>query len=525
MQSFWDHPLYQPLRNQAQAIELQKVDLYESKRLDELTLSLPYWQMNLVHQDFDLPSFQQLTLLALNRQALNWMHAMQEGQLVNTVEGLEGERAALHTALRKSTLTDYPENSLGWQVCKQAKKERENIKYFLQSSAHFKNLIVLGIGGSQLGPEAIYEALKLERPSHNKVFFAPSLDALSHHYLKGQIDLKITLVAVISKSGSTLETAQGEKLWRQFFIEQGLNDKDHLVSITTPKSRLDRPNEFAACFYFDSSIGGRYSVCSSVGALPIAFAFGMNVFDQFLEGAEAMDLHALSDDRHRNGPLALACVSLWQRQVMKRPSHAIIAYKQGLHRFAAHLQQLEMESLGKSTDRHNQVLRGPAGPLIWGEPGTGSQHSFFQWLHQGTDIMPIDFIVQTEADFVSPHEKEMSDQLLANAQAQAIALAQGHQTEYLAKSCLGGRPSTFLTTPKLSAQALGALLSLYEHKTAFEGFILGLNPFDQEGVELGKKMAESTYEKIKEYREKGLIEGSHSWLKWLKKTISLDEIS
>lgn len=515
MQNLWCHPMFEQLQ-QEKPFCLLSESLYGQKRLKALSFEMPHWQMSMVHHDFDEGCFQQLTLLAVNRQALNWMHAMQQGQLVNSIEGIDGAVAALHTAVRDE---GNARSDLARSVQTQALAQRNRIEQFLRSHTHFQTLVVLGIGGSQLGPEAVYEALKLDRPEHKNVFFAPSLDPASHRYLRQRLSLKHTLVAAISKSGSTLETLEGEKLWRGYFQEQGLDSKEHMVSITTPKSRLDRTDDYAACFYFDPSIGGRYSVSSSVGALPIAFAFGMSTFEQFLSGAHQMDQHALIDDRSKNGPLALACASIWHRQIMKRSSQAVIAYKQGLHRFAAHLQQLEMESLGKRTDRTGREISASSGALIWGETGTCSQHSFFQWLHQGTDIVPIDFIAQTGLCAGSEQEREMSEQLLANALAQSLALARGHKATHPSKDCPGARPSTFLTTPVLDATSLGALVSLYEHKTAFEGFILGINPFDQEGVELGKKMAQKTYAQLKNIRSGHMLDSSVDWNDWLKQIL------
>lgn len=493
MPSLYAHPHYQALLDPSLGVDLHSLDIHESKRVESMTISAPFWTGWFAHQDYSLEGWRKLHQMARSRGAFNWMHAMQRGKAVNSIEGESISFSALHTALRMKHLEDVDPKAL--EVSKQAKEERLRIGSLLSKNS-FNTLVVLGIGGSQLGPQAVHEAVSRIVKPIKTVVFAPNLDPQDHQFIANDLDLSKTLVAVISKSGGTLETYLGEKWWRRQLESKGLDPKLHMVSVTTPKSRLDRPEDFLGCFYFDSSIGGRYSWSSSLGALTVGFAYGMNTFEQLLDGAYQMDLHALCDENISNLPLALAVTSIWQRQVKKRPTQAVICYKQGLHRFAAHLQQLIMESLGKSTDRMAAPLEAQSGPLIWGEPGTCAQHSFFQWLHQGTDIVPIDFIFEIDTSTQDALEKEMHRQLLANVLAQSQALCQGKKDEKAHKSCSGGKPSTLLFCKQLTVESVGALLSLYEHRTAFEGFILGLNPFDQEGVELGKHLAQDTYETI-----------------------------
>lgn len=492
MPSLLDHPHFQSLLDPSYKVDLKGEAIHDPKRMEALTIKAPLWTGWFAHQDYSVEGWRKLQQLAVARQSLNWMQSMQAGKEVNFIENEPSSVAALHTALRRMS-----DQSKGLpkadEVASGAQAERARIAKLLANNP-FKSLVVVGIGGSQLGPQAIHEALcRMQKPSH-PVYFAPNLDPDDHQYIAGEIDPKNVLVAIISKSGGTLETLLGEKWWRQYLHSKGIDPKNHLVSITTPGSRIDRPNDYLGCFYFDPSIGGRYSWASSIGALTVGFAFGARCFEELLEGAYEMDLHALEDERGANLPLALAFTSIWQRQIMKRPTQAIICYKQGLHRFTAHLQQLIMESLGKSTDRFAQPLGCSSGPLIWGEPGTCAQHSFFQWLHQGSDDVPVDFILETQTSSKDPLEKEIHRQLLANVLAQSQALCQGKEHEKAHKACPGKRPSTLLYCQKLNPKALGALVSLYEHRTAFEGFILGLNPFDQEGVELGKHLAQDTFD-------------------------------
>jgi glucose-6-phosphate isomerase len=491
MPSLFEHPHFQSLLDPSFKIDLKSDQVHDPKRVSALNVKAPLWTGWLAHQDYSVEGYKKLHQLAISRHALNWMQAMQNGKPVNAVENEPSSIAALHTALRMNQPREVLPSAL--EVAALAKKERKRIADFIKSTS-FTSLVVLGIGGSQLGPQAIYESLARMHTSHKPLYFAPNLDPEDHSYVASQIDPKTVLIAVISKSGGTLETHLGEKWWRQYLISKGVDPKNHIVSITTPGSRMDRPGDFLDCFYFDPSIGGRYSWSSSIGALTVGFSFGSDCFEKLLEGAYAMDLHALEDERGANLPLSLAFTSIWQRQVMKRQTQAIICYKQGLHRFTAHLQQLIMESLGKGTDRLALPLGAACGPLIWGEPGTCAQHSFFQWLHQGTDDVPVDFILEAKTASKDPLEQEMHRQLLANVLAQSQALCQGKQDSKAHKACPGSRPSTLLYCEELNPQALGALIALYEHRTAFEGFILGLNPFDQEGVELGKHLARDTYD-------------------------------
>lgn len=500
MQTLWSHPFYLAIQNAKDlAINLQEQELHSEKRVETLTFQAPFWNATLVHQDYSTEGFKQLIRLAEARGALNWMHAMQKGELINSLENSPERFAALHTALRAQNEEDLLEK--GKEVRSLALEQIDRYRELLNSNPQIETLVVLGIGGSQLGPDALLEALKPSLMQFKEVIFIPNIDPAAQRAVFRRINLSRTWIAAISKSGSTLETRESELWWRNELEKAGLNPAKQMIAVTTKSSRLDKPSDYLACLYFDSSIGGRYSATSAVGMVPIAFAFGMNIFEEILKGAYSMDQHALKCPSLKNLPLALAATSIWQRQICKRPTQAIIPYRQSLHRFAAHLQQLEMESLGKRTDKQMRPLEGSCGPLIMGEPGTCAQHSFFQWLHQGTDIVPIDFIMETSPALTSEHEKEMADQLLANALAQSFALAKGKSDTLPSKTCPGGRPSTLLACEILSPQALGSLLSLYEHKTAFEGFILGINPFDQEGVELGKHMACELYKEILAYRQ------------------------
>jgi glucose-6-phosphate isomerase len=247
---------------------------------------------------------------------------------------------------------------------------------------------------------------------------------------------------------------------------------------------MDNPSEYRASFYIWDYIGGRYSVTSMVGAVALAFALGMDRFLEFLRGANAMDKAALQADPHANLPLLSALLGIWNRNFLEHPTTAIIPYSHALSRFPAHLQQLDMESNGKRIDKEGKPVHFDTGPIIWGEPGTNGQHSFYQSIHQGTAVIPLEFIGFATAQYgedLSYKGTFSQEKLLSNLFAQAVALAQGQKSENPNKVFPGNRPSRILLAHQLDPYTLGALLAFYEHKVVFQGFIWNINSFDQEG--------------------------------------------
>jgi len=239
-------------------------------------------------------------------------------------------------------------------------------------------------------------------------------------------------------------------------------------------------------------VGGRFSTSSMAGGVMLAFAFGFEVFWEFLQGANAMDKAALADDLHQNIPLLAALLAIWNHNFLNYPTLSLVSYAQPLSRYPAHIQQVEMESNGKRIDRHGQTVDFHTGSIIWGEPGTNAQHSFFQLIHQGTAIVPLEFVGFAEGqcgEDLTFQDTTSHEKLLSNLFAQAIALAQGQNSDNPNKVFPGNRPSHILLGKQLTPFALGALLSFYEHKVAFQGFIWDINSFDQEGVQLGKVLA------------------------------------
>jgi glucose-6-phosphate isomerase len=445
--------------------------------------------------------------LAHERHALDQMQAMQNGQIVNYVKGLPSEeRAALHTAMRD--LFDHPNpHPVAAEAAAKAKLENEKLAAFLaeiDAEGHWTDLILVGIGGSELGPKALYMALETHLKKGRKVHFVSNVDPDETAAAWANLNLRNTLVAVVSKSGTTLETLTNETLLRAAFESRGMESRQHFIAVTGEGSPMLDPKRYRASFLMWDFVGGRYSATSMVGGVPLGFAFGYPIFREILEGAHAMDLHALEQDPAQNLPLLAALFGIWNRDFLDHDTLAILPYSRALSRFSAHLQQLDMESNGKHIEKETgRPVDFETGPIIWGEPGTNGQHSFYQQLHQGTTIVPMEFIgfrrSQIHQDLLVEGTTSQ-EKLMANLLAQVIAFAVGQKSDNPNKQCEGNRPSLLLLADQLTAKNLGALLAFYEHKVAFQGFIWGINSFDQEGVQLGKRLASSILEILAEDR-------------------------
>lgn len=454
--------------------------------------------------------------LAKETRALTQMKKMQRGEIVNAIDGYPSEnRPALHTALRD--FFDNPQATReAVKATAEAKNELEKVKKFLlqlQSEKHFSDLVVIGIGGSELGPQAAYQALSHLTLPEKKVHFINNIDPDSASALLRSINLKNALVAVLSKGGTTLETVTNEEIFREALRKANLNVQEHMVVVTQKGSSLDKEGLYRERFYIWDWVGGRYSVTSAIGALPLGFALGFEPFYELLQGAHSMDKNSENEQLNQNLPLLGALLSIWNHNFLQYPTLAVIPYAQQLHRLAAHIQQVEMESNGKSIDRSGRFVNYKTGLIIFGEPGTSCQHSFFQMVHQGKTIIPVEFIGFKQcaggSDFW--HEGTSSQQkLLANLFAQAVALALGQKSDNPNKSFSGNRPTHILIGEKITPHSVGALLSYFENKIVFEGFILGINSFDQEGVQLGKQLANGILKLFAEKNEKKRVDDKNS---------------
>lgn len=275
-------------------------------------------------------------------------------------------------------------------------------------------------------------------------------------------------------------------------FKAGLDASKHMLAVTSETSPLASSDEYLAAFFMDDYIGGRYSSTSAVGGAVLSLAFGPDVFEQFLSGAAAADRLARDEEFLNNPAMLDALIGVYERNLLGYPATAVLPYSQALSRFPAHLQQLDMESNGKSVNRFGEPVSYETGPVIFGEPGTNGQHSFYQLLHQGTDIIPLQFVGFRQSQMGSDvviQGSTSQQKLLANVAAQIIAFACGKQDEDRNKNFSGGRPSSIIIGEQLTPAALGALLAHYENKVMFQGFVWNLNSFDQEGVQLGKVLA------------------------------------
>ncbi|MBR3974139.1 MAG: glucose-6-phosphate isomerase [Oscillospiraceae bacterium] len=360
----------------------------------------------------------------------------------------------------------------------------------------FTTVCQIGIGGSDLGPRAIYLALenwaKVNNTLKMKAAFISNVDPDDAAGVLYTLDLAHTMFVLVSKSGTTLETLTNESFVKDALVKAGLNPANHMVAVTSETSPLAKSADYLAAFFMDDYIGGRFSSSSGVGGCVLSLAFGPEVFAQFLDGAAEADALAKNADILKNAALLDALIGVYERNVLGYQNTAVLPYSQALSRFPAHLQQLDMESNGKSVNRFGEPVNYATGPVIFGEPGTNGQHSFYQLLHQGTDIVPLQFVgfknSQMGSDVVIQGSTSQQ-KLCANVAAQIVAFACGKDDTNLNKKFAGGRPSSIIIGEKLTPKAVGALLAHFENKVMYQGFAWNVNSFDQEGVQLGKVLA------------------------------------
>ena len=358
----------------------------------------------------------------------------------------------------------------------------------------FTTAVQIGIGGSDLGPRALYIALenwaRKAGTARMQARFISNVDPDDAAAVLAPLDLAATVFILVSKSGTTQETLANELFVKEKLKKAGLDPAKHIVAVTSETSPLAHNSAYLDSFYIDDYIGGRYSSSSAVGGVILSLAFGGDAFDALLQGAAAADKAALEPGLKKNAALLDALLGVFERNFLGMPYTAVLPYSQALSRFPAHLQQLDMESNGKHVNRNGGPLDYATGPVVFGEPGTNGQHSFYQLLHQGTDIVPLQFIGFTESqrgDDIEVEGSTSQTKLKANLAAQIVAFAKGaSDTANPNKDFRGGRPSSLIYGKRLTPETLGALLAHYENKVMFQGFLWNINSFDQEGVQLGK---------------------------------------
>jgi glucose-6-phosphate isomerase len=453
-----------------------------------------------------------LHALAVQQDVAGWRDRMFAGDGVNTAEA----RAALHTALRRPATLPLAVD--GVDVMPGVAEVLGRMRTFCaavrsgerrgHTGQRFTDVVNLGIGGSDLGPAMVTEALQPYTSDALRVHYVSNVDAADLAPKLASLDPASTLFIICSKTFTTIETLSNADTARAWLVA-GLGDPRatgaHFVAVST---NLEGTRQFGIdagnVFGFWDWVGGRFSLWSAVG-LAVMLAVGPEAFDELLAGARAMDEHFLQAPIERNLPMRMGLLGVWYGNFFGASTHAVLPYDQRLHRLPAHLQQLEMESNGKSVDRQGQPVAHATCPIIWGSPGTNGQHAFYQLLHQGTQLIPSDFIIARRPHHAFPAHHRL---LVANCLAQTEALAFGKTTgearaELAARGTEGERldllsanqtfagnqPTTTLVVERLDPQAVGALVALYEHKVLVQSALWNVNPFDQWGVELGKKLA------------------------------------
>lgn len=473
------------------------------------------------------------------------IHDMVSGRRINTTEN----RAVLHTALRakkgETVMLD------GVNVVEQVHSVLARIKKFSQlvrggdflgaTGKRIKNFVAVGIGGSYLGPDFVYEALKTDSAASSagqnagySLHFLANVDPVDVKRAVDGLDPEETMVVIVSKTFTTRETLVNAKTIRSWLWDaMGTGPevvKQHIIACSTNMEKTKAfgidPNNV---FPFWDWVGGRYSVCSSVGALPLSLVYGYDVVERFLSGARTIDKHFVTAPLERNIPVLMGLLGVWNMSFLGYKSRAMHPYTEALNKLPAHIQQVDMESNGKHVSRHGALLDFEVGEVDFGEPGTLGQHSFFQLLHMGQTV-PCTFIGFIESQNPTCQDGEPvsnHDELMSNFFAQPDALARGKSAEECRAegrdesliphvTFTGNRPSLTLLLPVLNAYTCGQLLALFEHRTAVQGFVWDINSFDQWGVELGKVLATKVRKQINQARYHGKkVEGFNASTKRL----------
>ena len=475
-----------------------------------------------------------LAQLAIKSNLVERINEMFSGSAINISEN----RAALHTLLRESK----PTSSSGMNIerLKQVQESLSKMTTFAEgiqsgkltgsTGKPFNNILHIGVGGSVLGPSMAVKALAPYSKNSIAIQFVKNVDGADLHDKMSNLDPETTLILVASKTFLTQETmlnAWSARTW----ITKALGPKSVGNHFAALSSNLKQTEEFGILperhFELWDWVGGRYSLWSAIG-LPILISIGSKNFRQLLSGAHQLDNHFRNCSLEKNIPVILGLISIWHRSILGYKSHAIIPYDQRLELLIAHIQQLQMESNGKSINRDGSEIPTASSGVIWGEVGTNAQHSFFQLLHQGSDVIPCDFLIAANAHHDLQHHHET---LIANCFAQSQALMKGRNLEetknHLRKKGLlladieriaphatfpGNRPSTTILYKKLDPKTLGMLIATYEHKTFVEGAIWNINSFDQWGVELGKELASQLLPAVKMEPGPSELDGSTSGL-------------
>ena len=476
-------------------LDLREAFARDAGRFEGFAMQAPEIFADLSKNRWDLKTRTLLLELARECGLEARRDAMLAGEAINTTEG----RAVLHTALR-APVGQGPFSTEVHGVLDAMLAYAERVR----ADCAITDIVNIGIGGSDLGPQMVVPALDAFTQDSQRLHFVSNVDGHDIAPLLRRLDAKKTLFIIASKTFTTQETMANAQAARDWFLQQGGTDVARHFAATTTNVQAAASFGISTTFGFWDWVGGRYSLWSAIG-LPIAIAVGAQGFADLLAGAHAMDQHFAHTPLARNLPVVLGLLDVWLRNFHGRSSRSVAPYHEGLRRLPAYLQQLEMESNGKCVDRAGHALPYATSPVVWGEAGTNGQHAYFQMLHQGTDVIPVEFIaVKTPAHGLLDQHR----MLLANCLAQSQALMLGKTAaearrekaptaaaaidpDVLARhrSFPGNRPSTTLLLDALTPRSLGALIAMYEHRVFTSGAIWAINSFDQWGVELGKALA------------------------------------
>ena len=498
--------------------QLRQLFAADAQRFPKLTVDAAGLFLDYSKNRLDATTIGLLLDLARERGVEARRDAMFAGEKINLTE----HRAVLHTALRlprDKVLTVDGQNVTAdvHAVLDRVKDFTDRVRngaWLGHSGKVITDIVNIGIGGSDLGPKMAVLALRSYAHPRLKMHFVSNVDGHDMDAVLGQVDPESTLFIVASKTFVTAETMLNAGTARAWFLQSATEEHlaRHFVAVSTNTEAVRAFGiDPANMFPFWDWVGGRYSVWSAIG-LPVALAVGFGYFSDFLAGAHAMDEHFREAPLEQNMPVLLAMVGFWNRQFLGASSLSIAPYHQDLSRFPAYLQQLDMESNGKRVTTGGAAVDTPTCPVVWGECGTNAQHAYFQLLHQGTDVTPIDFIAALRATHDLPGHH---DSLLANCFAQSEAFMTGKTADEVRadleaqklsaaeiealvphKTFPGNRPSNTILMDQLTPPALGALIALYEHKTFVQGVLWDVNSFDQWGVELGKVLAKNIHAEL-----------------------------
>jgi glucose-6-phosphate isomerase len=484
--------LQERFRTHGEAFDLRQAFAHDLKRAEAFSQEAPHlfadFSKNLIDAEVERG------LLALARECglEAYRDAMFAGERINNTEN----RAVKHWLLRAPRNDRDADSVAVHETLDAMLAYAERVR----ADAAITDVVNIGIGGSDLGPQMAVAALASECMPGKRFHFVSNIDGHELASVLKELEPSRTLFLVASKTFTTLETMTNARSAKAWFERQGGRDVARHFAALTTNVEAARQFGITTTFGFWDWVGGRYSLWSAIG-LPIAIAIGAEGFRELLAGAHAMDQHFRQAPLEENLPARLGLLDVWYRNFHRFGSRSIAPYHSALRRVPAYLQQLEMESNGKSVDAHGQALGFATSPVLWGEPGTNGQHAYFQMLHQGTDRVPVEFIAvrQPAHDLAGHHEL-----LLANALAQAQALMQGKDDPGGHRHFTGNRPSTFFLLDVLSPASLGALLALYEHRVFTSGALWGIDSFDQWGVELGKVLATDLAGRIADGNVQGL---------------------